>query len=488
MDAAARLIPSPDSPRVVFEDGLGQRTRHADVSGGPAAEILRLRPSFATVPSFEFALRERTGRLAGFRHPSFVRVRGVERSSDLDPLLTVVSDAPPGMRLSVLLAGAEARRVPLDIYAALCLVRQLVSAVAMLHEAVRDVAHGTLAAERLFVTPQARLLIAEPVLGSAVEQLQLPRERYWRELRVAVPPGTSRPRLDARTDVMQLGLVALSLVLGRPLRDDDVPLRLGELVSSVWAVSPRGGFEPLPHGLRGWLGRALQLDPQRSFASPGEARAELDAVLGDSELVSSPASLEAFLARYRAAGDAFAPAVTRSFPSREPLAVEPIAVAGALAAAAPPRHPVPVVPATAPAAPAASAAAAHRRSGDGGQARISGPGWRRLAAVLVLLAVIGAGAALLARTVWTAQRAVAPGTLELTTRPSSVDAFIDGTRRGATPLVVTLDPGVHTVELRRAGQSRRIQLTINPGMKVSQHVDLAAARQARARRVQVRQR
>lgn len=485
MDAAARSHHAPDWPRVVFEDGLGQRTRRADASGGTAAELLRLRPSFATVPSFEFALRERTGRLAGFRHPSFVRVRGVERSNDVDPLLTLVSDASPGVRLSVLLAGAEARRVPLDIYAALCLIRQLVPAVAMLHESVRDVAHGTLAAERTFVTPQSRLLIAEPVLGSAIEQLQLPRERYWRELRVAVPPGTTRPRLDARTDVMQLGVVALALILGRPLRDDEVPLRLGELVSSVWAVSPHGGFEPLPHGLRGWLSRALQLDPQRAFATPGAARAELEAVLGDSELVSSPASLEAFLTRYRAAGEMLAPAVIRGTATRPPVGVDPLAAAAVPAPGALLRPPTSAGP------PAAPVTVAHLRSDDTARTRVSGPTWRRLAAVLALLAAVGvtAAATLMARSLWPGRGpAAASGTLELSTRPSAVEAFVDGTRRGTTPLMVALTPGVHTVELRPAGQARRFQLTINPGMKVSQHVDLTASRQARTRRMPVRQR
>ncbi len=455
MDAAARRYTLPDSPPIVFEDGLGPRTRHADAAGGLAIEVLRLRPSFGTVPSFEFALRERAGRLAGFRHPSFVRVRGVERSSGDEPLLTVASDAAPGLRLSVILASAQARRVPLDIYAALCLIRQLVSGVAMLHEGVGDVAHGTLAPERLFVTPQARLLIAEPVLGAAIEQLRLPCERYWRELRVAVPPGTARTRLDARTDVMQIGVVALALVLGRPLGDDEFPLRTSELVSSAWAVSPRGGFEPLPHGLRGWLAQALQLDPQRAFATPRDARTELDAVLGDGELVSSPASLDAFLARYRA-GDAVAPSV------------------------------VPVL--ATPPAPVAAPARTWAHVPIGGS-RDWSKTWRQLAVGLAVLTVVGAAVTVVASRGWQNSGNVAVlGTLELSTRPAAMEAFIDGTRRGLTPLVLPLDPGEHTVELRGAGTPRRIQFTINPGMKVSQYVDLTAAATAKARRVQARQR
>ena len=86
-----------------------------------------------------------------------------------------------------MLRVSEERRLHLDLNAALCLLRQLVPSVALLHENARDVAHGLIAPERLIVTPRARLVVVEHVLGSAVEQLQFNRERLWQELRVALP-------------------------------------------------------------------------------------------------------------------------------------------------------------------------------------------------------------------------------------------------------------------------------------------------------------
>ncbi|HUR33613.1 MAG TPA: PEGA domain-containing protein [Vicinamibacterales bacterium] len=313
MDAAARLDYTSPFP-VTFDDGLGQRHRAGDPGGGPGTDVLVLRPSLAAVPSFEFALRERATRLASFRHSSYCRVRSVDRTSGPEPLLRLVADASHGLRLSDVLSGAHARQVPIDINAALCLVRQLVPAVAMLHESARDVAHGALAPERLVVTPHARLQVVEYVLGAALEQLRYSRERYWNELRIPVPAGPGSARLDHRADVLQIGVIALSLILGRALRPEEFPNRIADVVASTWAVSPRGGFEPLPPGLRGWLGRALQIDPVRSFATAVEARAELDVVLGDGELVASPASLEAFLTRYHAS----APPVERPVPPHDP--------------------------------------------------------------------------------------------------------------------------------------------------------------------------
>ncbi|HEX4348715.1 MAG TPA: PEGA domain-containing protein [Vicinamibacterales bacterium] len=297
MERAAASLSAP--PAVVFEDGLGERRLIAESAGRDSSEWLCLQGTLASVPSFEFALRERVGRLAQFRHPAYARVRSVERLNDPDATLTVVSDHVDGVRLSEMLANVESHGLPLDINAALCLIRQLAPAVALLHESARDAAHGAIGPERLIVTPQARLIVVEHVCGSALEQLRFSQERYWTELRVPVPRSAGPARFDQRTDVLQIGITSLSLVLGRLLRDEEFPARLGEVLASTWAVSARGGFEPLPAGLRGWLGRALQLDPRNAFTTAMEARDELDTLLGDGELLAPPASLEAFLAKYR---------------------------------------------------------------------------------------------------------------------------------------------------------------------------------------------
>src|SRR4029077_13094614 len=110
-----------------------------------------------------------------------------------------------------------------------------VPAVAMLHEIGPEIAHGALAAERIIVTPSARITVVEHVMGSAIEQLRFTRERYWKDLRVALPQGSGVPKFDHRADVTQLGAVALSLILGRPLLDDESPSRLGNVVASAWA-------------------------------------------------------------------------------------------------------------------------------------------------------------------------------------------------------------------------------------------------------------
>jgi hypothetical protein len=293
----AALTNEVNDPGTEFADGFGVRHRTADQPGPEPLEILRLSPALVAAPSFEFMLRERTSRLANFRHACYARVRRIDRL-DGGAGLGIISEVPAGARLSRILEVAQACSLDLDVNAALCLVRQLVPAVAMLHQNAREVAHGAIAPERIVVTSNARVLIVEYVLGAAVEQLGWARDRLWRELRVAVPRTAGAVRLTHRSDVMQLGMVALALVLGRPLTDGDLET-LPALIASATESAGYGRRAELSDSLRRWLSRALQLDARSSFESALEAQLALDDVLsGDNGYVAAPIALETFFGRY----------------------------------------------------------------------------------------------------------------------------------------------------------------------------------------------
>jgi hypothetical protein len=363
MDPA--LVPAAAPVPVTFSDGLGQRHQILDRARNEPVELLCLRGELTSVPSFEFALRERVSHLGTFHDACYANVRGVERLKNPSSTLVVVSDATSGARLSEILAFTDRTQATLDINAAMCLLRQIVAAVAMLHENAPDVAHGAIAAERIVVTPGARIVMVEHVLGSALGELRLSHQRYWKELRVALPGTTAPPAFNHRADVTQIGVVALSLILGRPLADDEMPSRLGGVVSSSWAISARGGLEPLPAGLRAWLMRALQLDQRESFESAIDAQEELERVLGESDYLSAPSTLDAFLSQYHEqAENAAAPAPTSSAQSFPQLAAE----SSELRRSSPKREeregPAPSTPAPPLTTPSAKAAQPSDRAAD----------------------------------------------------------------------------------------------------------------------------
>jgi hypothetical protein len=299
MSLASSPAERPEAP--LFTDGLGQRVIVSDPATGELLQVLRLRPALTAVPSFEFALRERTARLANFRHAYYARVRRIDRVQ-ANGSLAIVSDHVEGTRLSEILRVAYARGLQLDTNAALCFIRQLVPAVALLHENARDASHGLIAPERIVVTPHARIVLIEHVAGSALEQLQFGRERLWQEFRVAMPSSAGLARFDHRADVNGIGITALSLVLGRPLAADEFPHAVPSLLMQARERSVYGEERPLSNLFRNWLARTLQLDVRRAFASASEALASLDETLAsDSSYVAAPVALEAFLSQYTAA-------------------------------------------------------------------------------------------------------------------------------------------------------------------------------------------
>jgi hypothetical protein len=527
----------PEAP--LFSDGLGERVVAADGATGELLQILRLRATLTSVPSFEFALRERTARLANFRHAYYVRVRRVDRGMAPTSALAIVSDHLEGTRLSDILRVAEDKQLQIDINAALCLIRQLVPAVAVLHENARDVAHGLIAPERLIVTPNARLVIVEHVLGAAIEQLQFGRDRLWQDFRVAMPPSAGLPRFDHRADVTGMGLVALALILGRPLADDEYPHRIPDLLNEARERSALGDEQPLSQALRTWLARALQIDVRRSFASAPEAMAALDEVVSDDAMyVAAPVALETFLSRYIASLleapvveatpriDATVPAARASedFSAAIDAAIAPSRVAAAPPALAsqvdaeigarfdavvahhPPPQPLAV---DASPSPPASAIARARDITE-----LLGPGPplthaerplidrkplfdpdkpftanpvhtqasghetrspRRFVVLAALVLLLGAGG--VAAFKFYAKPSAGPsmGALVVQSNPSGIPVFVDGIEQGRTPARIAVAPGSHILELRGRGVPRVIPLNVSAGAEVSQYLEFAEA-------------
>ncbi|MEO7276344.1 MAG: PEGA domain-containing protein, partial [Vicinamibacterales bacterium] len=261
-------------------------------------------------------------------------------------------DHVDGTRLSDLLRVVAARGVRLDLTIAICLIRQLVPAVAQLHGQARDVAHGLLAPERLVLTPNARLMIVEHGLGSAIEQLRLPRERLWQDLRVALPSAAGLARFDQRADITAVGLIALALLLGRPLGADEFPHGLAALLAEARERTAGADEQPLSAPLRDWLARSLQLDPRRPFGSAIDALAGFEEVVaGNSAYAATPVALQRFLSRSGLA--LVAPLPGRPLVDAPALPVRAIVVSPR----APTMPPTPVAAEPSPSPPPAPAAA-----------------------------------------------------------------------------------------------------------------------------------
>ena len=282
-------------PETTVTDGFGRRLIGTDAETGDQAELLEFSPELVEHSGFVTVLAERVARFASVRHASYVRVRRLDRP-DADRL-QLVSDFTAGWRLFEMLDESAASNAKVDIAVVIGLVRQLLPAVALFSRHNRDNAIGSLSPQRLIVTPQGRLVIAECVFGPAIEKLGFDRDTLWRDFRIAMPPSADRPRATPRADAYAVGVVALSLLLGRVLDVEEFPDDLEALAES--AEENRGGERsPLSATFVLWLQRALQLDAEKSFQTPSEMQLEFEKVLAsDRSYVTTGTALSEWVFR-----------------------------------------------------------------------------------------------------------------------------------------------------------------------------------------------
>lgn len=99
----------------------------------------------------------------------------------------------------------------------------------------------------------------------------------------------------------------------------------------------------------------------------------------------------------------------------------------------------------------------------------------RAALVISAVAVVAAIGAVVVRRYPLTPREPRPGNLTINTRPIDAEVLIDGTRRGTTPLTLSLTPGTHTITVRSAGDERIVPLTLASGAEVSHYFEMKPA-------------
>jgi hypothetical protein len=498
----------------VSQDGFGIRTLGIDQETGDPVEILTLAPTLARAPEFVTAVGERVARVARVRHAMYARSRAIDRTAQA---VTLISDHVPGWRLDRVLDVIEQQQWKLDINAIIVMLRQLIPAVALFSRHQRDATIGTIGPERLILTPQGRLVVAEYVLAPGLEKMQFSRERLWREFRVAVPHTTSVSRIPPSADVVGIGVVAFSLLLGRRLKNDEYLVALGDLSDSL--MEWHDGVERrLSRSLSNWVAHALQFEISSSFQTVQEAQVAFEEMLAkERSYVTTAAELDRFITRF----EKVAGAPRMPLRDEPPLTVqpEPLAVTKTIGAAVrdsgrhtaaaavalappaasparpvPPATPAPPVPPAPPAPPDTAfsqfalpksdnviSLQAPAANASGASDALSAPiavdaqraPWTRFALPMLGALVVIQALVIAWLMMGDPATALTDGELRIESRPAAARVTINGEERGVTPFQATISPGSHVVEIR-VGRSepRVIPIVIREGVQTGLYVEL----------------
>jgi hypothetical protein len=456
VSAVKSMVPSED---LLFRDGLGDRLLMRDTHGRPTQECLLIRTELSSVPAFEFALNERLWLVEKFEHPAFLTVRNMIREPGRLTYISLVHDLTGGTRLSEVLARAASSAQAISAGATVFVLKEVLDGLAELHRQSGDLAHGAIAPERI-VLAEGKVRIADYVLAPALEQLRYTTERYWRELRVAVPSSAGGARLDRRSDVAQAALLAVAMFAGRPLRDSEHLGGLGDVLMSI----------SVPQPIRSWLLKALHMDPRRLFVHAGEASQALTEAMNEAGLHPSPRDLDLQYSRS-----------LKMATAASTVAAPPTAIAATITA-----RPAPVTKSPAPAS-ASKREVRHTHDVDPHAyvpqgASVSGPRGP-MSPAIKKFALVAALMALMTGVFTAAQFIPAPdwmfsdtGTLVVESSPLGVKVSVNGKPQGVTPLTLKVESGIHEVELHGPGRPKVFKVHVTRGDRVAQYIEFSPRR------------
>ena len=171
------------------------------------------------------------------------------------------------------------------------------ASVALLHDFAPDGFHGALGPDRLILTGEGRIVVAEHVLGTAMTQAAEAwgAGRLWRELGVATMTDTALAQDGRRHDVVQVGLLVLSLLLGRTIAPHEYPDEVLWLLQQATEAETDGTRAALGAGLHDWLECALSLAGERSYTTLLDSQRALADLMQDVRYSTSPAAWNSFV-------------------------------------------------------------------------------------------------------------------------------------------------------------------------------------------------
>ncbi len=241
-----------------------------DESEKVAVKILRL---------YELTARDRDHALERFireaevattiKHPNIVKILDYD-TTDREEIPYIVMEYIAGRTLGDFVGTAE-----LDRDQKLQIIRQVAGALEAIHShdiCHRDIKPGNIMIDSDFCAkvtdfgiaklPESELTLTGDIVGTP----------YYLS-----PEGFSSTRVDQRSDIFSLGVVAYELLLGRRPYAAESIFQLAHVMSTTLPPAPRAIDPDFPVALERILARMLRKDPEHRYATAGDVVAALDA-------------------------------------------------------------------------------------------------------------------------------------------------------------------------------------------------------------------
>jgi Tol biopolymer transport system component len=284
--------------------GMGEVYRARDTRLGRDVAVKILPAAFARDDGRLARLEREARLLAALNHPGIAAIYGLEQSEG-SPLLVLELVEGPTL-------AERLRRGPLPLKETLAIGRQIAEALEAAHE--RGIIHRDLKPSNIKLTPRGAVKLLDFGLARTLERegagADLSKEstdtspsRLGGILGTApyMSPEQARGQVaDRRADVWAFGCVLYEMLTGRRAFPGAT---VSDTVAAVLEHEPdwAGLPESTPAAVSTLIRRCLRKDRERRLHDIGDARIELDDLVGDPNAATAVARRERWPARWRAA-------------------------------------------------------------------------------------------------------------------------------------------------------------------------------------------
>ncbi|HSK76960.1 MAG TPA: TonB family protein [Thermoanaerobaculia bacterium] len=240
---------------------------------------------------------------AQLSHPNIVHIYDLGK---LGRDFYIAMEYVEGKDLRSLLNSARKRGMKLPLGLALLIAARLASALDYAHrkrdfeEREMGIVHRDVSPQNVLLTYEGDVKLCDFGIAKAVSQAAAGHTQIGAlkgKLQYMSPEQAWGRPVDARSDLFSLGAVLFEMVTGERQFPGDTEISVLELVRQGRTRTPRQVDPSIPREVDEIVARALAVDPQQRFASAGEMKQKIEAVLASLTPSPSPTDLAAFIAR-----------------------------------------------------------------------------------------------------------------------------------------------------------------------------------------------
>lgn len=318
--AATQRIP------VVLEEGdqpgerFGQYTLLEKVAVGGMAEVWKARmrgvegfqktvaikkilPHMTDNAEFVGMFIDEAKLAAQLSHPNIVHIYDLGK---IGRDFYIAMEYVEGKDLRSLLNAARRKGMKLPLGLALLIAARLASALDYAHrkrdfeEREMGIVHRDVSPQNVLLTYEGDVKLCDFGIAKAVSKATGGHTQIGAlkgKLQYMSPEQAWGRPVDSRSDLFSLGAVLFEMVTGERQFPGDTEISVLELVRQGRVRTPRQVDPSIPREVDEIVARALAVDPQQRFASAGEMKQKIEAVLTALTPSPSPTDLAAFIER-----------------------------------------------------------------------------------------------------------------------------------------------------------------------------------------------